>query len=571
MTDNSAISDTYIYKPYSDKYIKVLYALSRDLTLQLAKNWLTDPVCYPNLDWSEIDLGLNLDDNDDDEGVEESEQEYFDKKFNSAFEYRKYTPEQRLKLYKTERKGLDILRAEYSYLQQDNTITKRQIVQRIIYDHWPKGLNMAQIAQIDIANTIHVGNSMAWGCSTFYSTSPGKRGSGDVQMKYKHVLDTIEPKRFVQKLNDYIYPLLVSHVSAHSHPDHSLIMVRIQIFETQNINDLQTQPKPNMVSNTKQQSSGQYRINIPPIYLAFPLSSPYIIHSYLPSYLYNVISPNPNALDDFSSESDGDGSDKMYLSKPLNERAPQSLTYLQIILQSLLLTLSRANRQIYLHPFGENVSSNSNTDMTSEEGIKYNKSKRPDNLPSKSLDSMISICSVSRGIAALGPWSIYGLGTAEPLPISAKESRKDKGSTLDDDFGSQFLTQSQAAQVEKRKLVGIRFHGKEPESKKQKSDKEELDHLVVPVFEFKLENKLSNIDSAALKLAESSQRSLLQNKSHTPTITSRFEGKDVFKGLEQLAQLGIMDIEQAPKWLTEQQNVLSVTVKNNTLIRGLQH
>ena len=46
--------------------------------------------------------------------------------------------------------GLQMLKAEYSELY-NSTITKKELTERLLLDHWSEGLNMLQIADIDIA------------------------------------------------------------------------------------------------------------------------------------------------------------------------------------------------------------------------------------------------------------------------------------------------------------------------------------------------------------------------------------------------------------------------------------
>lgn len=580
MTSYDAIPDTFIYKPYSAKYIRVLSSLPRELIIKLAQNWLVDPTCYPNVDWSDLDL--NLDDGEEEEEEEDKEfsstfdAEYFNTKYN-RFEFRKLTPEQRIRIYRTERKGLEILREEYKFLETDVNITKRKVIQRIVYDHWPEGFNMSQVAQIDIANLFqNGGSSTSWGCSTIYSgdtsISNGNKGT-----KYRRIMNEIDPKAFVEKLNQYIYPLVISHVSAHPHPQYSLIMVRIQVFEFQSVNDLQlgkTASKRSRNSTVESRDTTHYKTNIPPIYLAFPLSSPYIIHPHLSSYIYDVILSSSNIQIDSTQPK------KSPTTSAANKRPPgrpsQSSTYLQIALQAFLSSVSQAGRSAYLKPFG-----GSRISLNSEFNVDENQEKSSENLPLKSLTASISLCSVARGIAALGPWSIYGSGTAEPLPLSVKEyshkhqdNNKNKaGENVDQSLNTLLRMQLKAKGNSKRKLIDVRFDGEEPSKKSLKADNNIIDladisdnedderltdYLPLPAFNFKIQNQFK------------SSIHQLSNEATVPTINSRLEGKNVFKGLKQFAELGILNINKAPKWLTEQQDALSATVKNGNLVSDLQ-
>lgn len=468
-SSGQSLPDDYIYKPYSDKFAKVLYALPRSSILQLVQHWLSDPLCEPPLDWSEIDIDSDDSDSDSDSDSEE-----------------------KAKIHK--QRIIEILKEEYQSLK-DSPLSKRSIVQRILYDHWRNGLNMAQIAQIDIASFAEKtsGNTpYSWTYSTVYEAS------GEAQTPlHEHIVSNIEPNSFLTRFNEALYPLFVGHVSAHQHSKLSVIILRVQIFEEQSISVLR---KDRLMA----MGSDKFRITVPPIFIAFPLSSPHIIHSHF--------------------------------------RLASSQNYIKAILQALVITLSRPSRAVTVQSTHE--------------------------LPTKSFDCFIKLKGVRRGVAALGPWARFGRGNAEPGALSLipnparlkrKRSKKEQVSQLAEKY-------TLDPQTKKRKLVDVRFHGQQAvannESASDEDDDDDDDMVItfakVPTFEVKVKEPYKDIQGDYTAPAFS------------PTVTTRFEGTNVFQGLKMLAMTDILDIERAPKWLTEQQNTTSATVINGDFKIGLK-
>lgn len=97
--------------------------LPRDKIIELVLTWLENPRTEPHLEWSSYDF-----DNAEEEEYEDPDQ--------SSIHVQK------------KEQGIEILKEEYHELLQAN-ISKKEIVQRIMLDHWAKGLNMIQIADID--------------------------------------------------------------------------------------------------------------------------------------------------------------------------------------------------------------------------------------------------------------------------------------------------------------------------------------------------------------------------------------------------------------------------------------
>lgn len=110
--------DTTVFLAYSSKYAKVLQKLPKNKVIALALGWLENPLSEPHISWIDYNIVQSEDDSEPPSG----------------------------EVLKA--RGLQILKEEYRSLFQ-STVSKKEIVQRILLDHWPRGLNMLQIAEID--------------------------------------------------------------------------------------------------------------------------------------------------------------------------------------------------------------------------------------------------------------------------------------------------------------------------------------------------------------------------------------------------------------------------------------
>jgi hypothetical protein len=116
---SGTLTDATIFKAYSVKYAKYLKRLPKKAIIDLALAWLNNSLTEPHLLWDDYQMtGEDLDDN------------------GNLMDKRKM--------------GLQMLKAEYVELY-NSTITKKELIERLLLDHWSDGLNMLQIADIDIA------------------------------------------------------------------------------------------------------------------------------------------------------------------------------------------------------------------------------------------------------------------------------------------------------------------------------------------------------------------------------------------------------------------------------------
>lgn len=114
---SKSLTDVTIFKAYSVKYAKYLKRLPKKTIIDFALEWLDNPLMEPHLIWDDYQISG-------------------------------YDTEQDGKPVNKRTIGLDMLKAEYNELY-NSTITKKELIERLLLDHWSQGLNMLQIAHID--------------------------------------------------------------------------------------------------------------------------------------------------------------------------------------------------------------------------------------------------------------------------------------------------------------------------------------------------------------------------------------------------------------------------------------
>ncbi|KAF8002930.1 hypothetical protein HF325_002175 [Metschnikowia pulcherrima] len=133
--------------------------------------------------------------------------------------------------------------------------TKARVIDAILYEFWPRGLNLLQLAQVDCQLIVDNPNSYTW-----------------VLLTVKDVWDNevavaLDPAVFLDRLAAQLSTLFWSYIYVCTHPTFPLVLVRIQVFDL----------APN---STKQASIKQAHITShKPYFLAVPMNLPHVIHS----------------------------------------------------------------------------------------------------------------------------------------------------------------------------------------------------------------------------------------------------------------------------------------------------
>lgn len=137
------------------------------------------------------------------------------------------------------------------------TWTKAKIVDAVIHELWPTGLNLLQLAQIDCQLLVDSQNAYLWVLSTVLDAFGNKAPL------------LLDPKAFLNRLAQSLSLSFLSHIYVCTHPNMPSVLVRIQVFDLLPISRPRSRPtalaQPHIVSHK-------------PYFLAIPMSSPNLVH-----------------------------------------------------------------------------------------------------------------------------------------------------------------------------------------------------------------------------------------------------------------------------------------------------
>ena len=230
------IPNTYKIPSTTRSLVKSLSRLSRNSLIDLALNWLQDG--------SQAACGPYLASNRNIE--EEAEEDYL------------YTPAE----------NAEELRKTYESLK-DATGSKRDLIDRIVDGDWRRGISLQQLAMIDFQHLQEHENALRWtalklvplGSATKENTYPLKR----LSKPHKAApFPRIHPSTFLQSLQREISPLVKAHYYLHRlNSPHNLTILRLYVADT---------PYAHPRSATESYFTDSART----LYIAFPDSCPYI-------------------------------------------------------------------------------------------------------------------------------------------------------------------------------------------------------------------------------------------------------------------------------------------------------
>lgn len=196
---------------------------------------------------------------------------------------------------------------------------KRRLIDAILVEFYPTGLNALQLAQIDVQILIDKPNIYSWTTAT-------------IKVSNKEEVIHFDPQTFLNKFVSNLNNLYLCHIYISRHPKYPMYLIRIQIFDhavksngiklrTKTQFELQYQRyksgKSHFGSNPKRR---QFVQSLKPQYILLPLSTPNVI--YTSTGTVPPASGKTNEIEDLS---------------------------MRLILQTLETTLSTSSKPIQLH------------------------------------------------------------------------------------------------------------------------------------------------------------------------------------------------------------------------------
>lgn len=141
---------------------------------------------------------------------------------------------------------------------------KRKVIDRILFEFWPQGLNLLQLSQIDSQMIVDRPASYSWILSTV-------RDSAN-----KEVAILLDPQKFLNTLSKDLSVLFMTYIYVCKHPKLPIILIRIQVFDLLPMSQPEFSNRPHISSHKA-------------IFLAIPLNSPHVIHSPGNGMAYDIV------------------------------------------------------------------------------------------------------------------------------------------------------------------------------------------------------------------------------------------------------------------------------------------
>lgn len=142
-----------------------------------------------------------------------------------------------------------------SYKDKTKNTNKRRIIDKLLVDIYPNGLNLLQYAQIDSQLIVEKSQGFLWQVSQLVNSQDEP-----------HVLNLHDPQLFLEKLVLGLSNYFMNHIYISHHPHYPLTIIRIQLFDL-----LHTSTTSNSINNSL--------VSRKPFLISLPHNSSNIIHS----------------------------------------------------------------------------------------------------------------------------------------------------------------------------------------------------------------------------------------------------------------------------------------------------
>lgn len=472
---------------------------------------------------------------------------------------------------------------------KNKTQLKKKLINTILVEFYPNGLNTLQLAQIDVQLLVDRPTSSSWISSTVKIVN----GSSDIPSNEEDISNderndkiskltnytfSLDSQLFLDKFIANLANLYLTHVYISRHPYFPLIMVRVQMYDytyhrssathSEVFQDLTNRAlfksekmkfnedldrilnnknnrTPNQEINTNLQR--QVRLQIQPqvrshkpFYILLPISSPHVIHSVFPP-------------DDVCS---------------------------RLILQTLETTLANDDFYKVNRPCEAKTNKlDTNTSIITSRKIRiFRDADIPK--PIKNLNTMFLLRGISRFGSSLGAWAPYAEGVVDMdifenelkhLIVQPEEMIELDGHSDDDLQG-----RPKAEDRKQRKIISaLKFKGTLKRIKPKKlykcngnhGDSDDYNDASIDLEEYEQNNenffeseqkRLQNRYASAVPINESKfeikaqleKKKTQGNEKDVFSFTMELTGSDVYGGLHELADQGVIDPCKIPDWLT---------------------
>ncbi len=159
-------------------------------------------------------------------------------------------------------------------LQNTSSSKKRKLIDRIMVDFYPNGLNTLQLAQLDIQLMIEKPKLYSWVYSTAKIAKQTQSGD-ELKDSLQDFILSLDAQSFLDHIIKNLSNLYLTHIYISRHPELPLIIIRIQMYE---YTHRKHHKRAQIITHHGKRKNPDI-ISRKPYYLAIPTSSPNIIHS----------------------------------------------------------------------------------------------------------------------------------------------------------------------------------------------------------------------------------------------------------------------------------------------------
>ncbi|KAH8428825.1 CENP-N/CHL4 family protein [Aspergillus melleus] len=413
--------------------------------------------------------------------------------------------EDELSPYPVER-TIDDVRNAYQDLQVRRG-GKREVIDRILEGDWRHGISLRQLAMIDLRYMDDHPSSLRWSALELYRIGADCNHSSDPSAEMTACIPRIHTSTFLSSLQQQISPLVKAHY--HLARSNVLPLTFLRIFVT---NSPYKHPRqaPEMLTDSS-------RV----IYVAFPDSCPFI---------YTSIASSPSSKTSASST---------------GAIAADPRTLQRIVRDAVPVALSVPQKRYSLKATA---------------------------LTAKSLQALLALRGPGRSNRAAGAFSIFADAVIEGSPLDPRPS----STVSPEEYMGQGADRGKENQDQNEQNMDEETSG--PQSSKR-SRKLDSDPQIPKKRKLAIDSRFGTtgslssapLDRFDVRLLDSPQVDGAAEEDdiaeqNQPTVSLTFAGSDVISGIRKLAELGIIDPERMPSWMTGEEAVSVAVVRGGNRV-----
>lgn len=407
----------------------------------------------------------------------------------------------------TPAKGIEELRTTYDDLKNEKG-TKREIIDRILDGDWRRGISLQQLAMIDFQHLQDNDTALRWTALKLvplHNPENSTNASDDSCKSRKRRKLTQDPPLHPQIQPAAFMSTLSSEIS-------SLVKAHYQMHTifptpTSTLPVLRLHLSSSPYTHTTTQTSTLFLESARTLYIALPDSCPYI---------YVALSGPPVSSNTITTKMD-------------------IASLKRTVISAVPKALSRPHERWSLEP----------TDLTA-----------------KSLRAICALRGNGRSGASGGAFSIFAEGEVDTSPLDprvdgdedAKEIKvqtfKRKRKILEERDGNINAAKVTEKVAKRFGFVDVEEHISDEDKRKEPA---------------------KTLATAKTPSAPALDRVVVRIESDKPNamhFNFTFGGSDVFAGLRQLADLGCVDVDKMPSWLTGEEGASIITVRDGVVVDG---